>query len=91
MPKKYYTTFSHAFEEGHSGPAREYWNIIYGDPDNKDYHPRATMMLETRPDGQRYAERICYNLDQARELGRNDKAAEIRNVLGAAAVNQWER
>lgn len=80
--KCYYTEFSHAYEDGPSGPAREYWRIYYGDPETDGYKPRSTLTLETRPDGQRYAEMICRNLDKAREMGRIDKQDQIAAVLG---------
>lgn len=79
--RRYEAHLTQAFEDGHSGPARSYWDIRTMDGAN-------IMTLCLHPDRgnapfpRLTAEAVCYALDRAFEAGRKDKAQEVQRALG---------
>lgn len=81
---KHFAVFSHEFEESTSLPARSYWDIKYGTPNN---HVKIGGSLEMSHSSagnevERTLGRICYQMDVAVERGKNIKMGEIQTALG---------
>lgn len=71
--------FSHQLEDGHSGPARSYWDIVTARGANL-----ATICLHHNESGawpEGTAQRIVHLLEQAFEAGRTDKVRELKKAL----------
>ncbi len=76
----YRVIFSHEFEDGHSGPARSYWNVLTATGlklGTVCFHHRGE-----HPSVQSYAENVGHMLAKAHQRGREEMQREIRKALG---------